>query len=76
MLIDDMKALMEPDIKLQSPIVPELFITGRKLNVTLVFMSQFCFKIPTNIRTNVTHYHGELQQIALNHISNMNLKIS
>ena len=63
MLIDDMKALMEPDIKLQSPIVPELFITGRKLNVTLVFMSQFCFKIPTNIRTNVTHYHENLPRV-------------
>ena len=46
----------EADKKL-CPIVPELFLRGRKLNITLVFMSQFCFKIPTSIRTNVTHYH-------------------
>ena len=42
------------------PIVPKLFLKGRKLNITLVFMSQFCFKIPTNIRTNVTHYHKNI----------------
>ena len=41
MLIDDMIALMEPGIKL-TPIVPKLFLSGRKLNITLVFMSQFC----------------------------------
>ena len=34
-VFDDMIAEMEPNTKL-SPIVPELFISGRKLNISLV----------------------------------------
>ena len=39
-----------------SSIVTELFIRGRKLNITLVFISASSFKIPKNIRINATHY--------------------
>ena len=58
-----------------NPIVTELFIRGRKLNIspfyyTILF---FCSK---NIRLNSTHYFvmkiqnkRELQQIAFNHLS-------
>ena len=33
-----------------SPIVTELFIRGRKLNISLVFITQSYFVVPKNIR--------------------------
>ena len=61
-----------------NPIVTELFITGRKLNVSLVFITQSYFAVPQNIRLNSTQYFGmkipikrELQQIAFNHSSDI-----
>ena len=57
-----------------NPIVTELFIRGRKLNIPLVFITQSYFAVPKNIRLNSTHYFvmkipnkRELQQIAFNH---------
>ena len=44
-VFDDMIADMKPNKKL-SPIVPELFLRGRKLNILLVFISQSYFKVP------------------------------
>ena len=38
------------------PIVTEFFIRGRKLNISLVFLSQSYFAVPKNIRLNSTHY--------------------
>ena len=38
------------------PIVTELFIRGRKLNISLVFITQSYFAVPRNIRLNSTHY--------------------
>ena len=38
-----------------NPIVTELFIRGRKLNISLVFISQFYFAVPKNIRLNSTN---------------------
>ena len=38
-----------------SPIVIEIFLRGRKLNISLVFISQFCFKVPKTIRLEATH---------------------
>ena len=49
--LDDMVADMESNKKL-SPIVTELFLRGRKLNISLVFISQSYFKVPKNIRLN------------------------
>ena len=46
---------METNKKLK-PIVAELFMRGRKLNILLVFISQSYFKVPNNIRLQVTHY--------------------
>ena len=37
-------------------IVTELFIRGRKLNISLVFITQSYFKVPKNIRVNTTHF--------------------
>ena len=45
---------MSSDKKLQRP-VTELFIRGRKLNISLVFISQSYFAVPKDIRLNTTH---------------------
>ena len=37
-------------------IVTELFIRGRKLNISLVFIAQSYFSVPKNIRINSTNY--------------------
>ena len=57
-------------------IVTKLFIRGRKLNISLVFIMQSYFKVPKDVRLNTTHFFfffflnkRELQQIALNHSS-------
>ena len=52
-LFDDMIADMETNKKL-SPIVTELFLRGRKLNISLVFISQFYLKVLQTIRLNAT----------------------
>ena len=39
-----------------NPIVTELFIRGRKLNISLVFIKRFYFTAPTNIRLNSAEY--------------------
>ena len=55
-------------------IATELFIRGRKLNISLVFITQSYFAVPKNIRLNSKHHFimkipnkRELQQIAVNH---------
>ena len=50
-LFDDMIADMLINTKL-NPIVTELFIRGRKLNISLVFITQSYFTVPKNIRLN------------------------
>ena len=64
-----------------NPIVTELFIRGRKLNVSPVFIAQSYFAILRIIRLNSTHYFimkvqnkQELQQIACNHSSDIDFK--
>ena len=37
-------------------IVTEMFAGGRKLNVSLVFITQSYFKIPKDIRLNTSHF--------------------
>ena len=51
----DMIADMLSNKKL-NPVVTELFTTGRKLNISLVFITQSCFVVPRNIRLSSTHY--------------------
>ena len=46
---DDMKADLEADKK-SSLIVTELCLRGRNLNIFLVFISQYYFKVPKTIR--------------------------
>ena len=64
-----------------NPIVMELFIRGRKLNISIVFIMQSYFKVPKDVRLNSTHFFimkipnkRELQQIALNHSSDIDFK--
>ena len=39
-----------------NPIVTELFIRGRKLNIYFAFITQSYFAVPKNIRLNCKHY--------------------
>ena len=79
-VFDDMIADMINNKKLNS-IVTELFIRGRKLNISLVFITQSYFKVPKDVRLNTSHFFiakipnkRELQQIAINHLSDINTK--
>ena len=81
-VFDDMIADMINNNKL-NPIVTELFIRGKKLNISIVFIMQSYFKVPKNVRLNSTHFFimkipnkRELQQIALNHLSDIDFKDS
>ena len=42
-------------IKKLNPIVTELFIRGRKLNISIIFITQSYFSVPKNLRLNATH---------------------
>ena len=53
-VFDDMIADMINNKKL-IPIVTELFIRGRKLNISIFFITQFYFKEPKDVRVNSTH---------------------
>ena len=79
-VFNDMIADMINNNKL-NPIVTELFIRGRKLNISIVFIIQSYFKVPKDERLNSTHFFimkisnkRELQQIALNHSSDIEFK--
>ena len=68
-VFDDVIADMINNRTLDS-IVTELFIRGRKLNISLVFISQSYFKVPKDARLNTTHFliskipnKRELQQL-------------
>ena len=54
-VFDDMIADKESNKKL-SLNVTEMFLRGRKLNISLAFLSQSCFKVPKAIRINATIY--------------------
>ena len=74
-VFDDMIADVECN-KTIIPIVTDLFLRGRKLNILLVFISQSYFKVPKTIRLNATNYFiKKLQQIASHHSSDIDFKI-
>ena len=50
-VFDDMIADMINNKNLDS-IVTELFIRGRKLNISIVFITQSYFKVPKDVRLN------------------------
>ena len=62
-------------------IIKLLFIRCRKLNISLVFITQSYFPIPKDVRLNSTHYlimkinnERELQNIAINHSEDIDYK--
>ena len=54
-VFDDMIADIINNKNLDS-MVTELFIRGRKLNISLVFITQSYFKVPKDVRLNTTHF--------------------
>ena len=55
-------------------IIKELFVSCRKLNISLLFITQSYFSVLKDVRLNSTHYlimkinnRRELQNIAINH---------
>ena len=76
---DDMVANMLSNKKLNQ-VVTELFIRGRKLNISLVFITRSHFAVPKKIKLNSNHYFinkipnkKEIQQISFNHPSDIEL---
>ena len=54
-VFDDMIADMINNKNLDS-IVTELFIRGRKLNISIVFIMQSYFKVSKDVRLNSAHF--------------------
>ena len=79
-VFDDMIADIMTNKRFQA-IIKELFIRCRKLNISLVFITQSCFSVPKEVRLNSTHYltmkihnRRELQQLATNHSADVDYK--
>ena len=79
-VFDDMIADMIHNKKLNS-VVTELFIRGRELNISLVFITQSYFKVPKDVKLNTSHFFitknsnkRELQKIAIKHSSDISTK--
>ena len=61
--------------------VSELFVRRRKLNISLVFITSSYFRVPKDVTLNTTHFFivkipnkRKLQQITINHSSDINTK--
>ena len=79
-IFDDLIADVMTNKKFQA-IIKELFIRSRKLNISLVFITQSYFSVPKEVRLNITHYvifkvnnRRELQQIAIDHSADIDYK--
>ena len=79
-VFDDIIADIMDNNKVQS-IIKELFIRGRKLNISLVFITQSYFSVSKDVRLNSAHYlimkfssRKELQNIAINHSADIDYK--
>ena len=79
-VFDDMIADIMTNKKFQA-IIKELFIRCRKLNISLVFITQSYFSVPKYVRLNSTHYlitkinsRKEFKNIAINHSADIDYK--
>ena len=79
-VFDDMIAGIMTNKKFQA-MKKELFIICRKINISLVFITQPYFSVPKDVRLNSTHYfilkinnRKELQNIAINHSADIDYK--
>ena len=77
---DDMIADIMTDKRFPA-IMKELFIRCRKLNISLVFITQSYFSVPKDSRLNTTHYfivkinnRIELKNIATDHSADIDYK--
>ena len=68
-------------IKKFQAMVKELFIRSRKLNISLLFITQSYLSVPEDVRLNTIHYlimkinnKRELQNIARNHSTDIDYK--
>ena len=64
-----------------NPIVTEIYIRGCKIDISSIIISQSYFKVPKDVTLNNTQFiimkipnKRELQQIALNHSSDIDFK--
>ena len=84
MVFDDMIADIMTNKKFQA-IIKELCIRCRKINLSLVFITQSYFSVPKDVRLNSTdyfimkinykiNYKRELQNIAINHSADIDYK--
>ena len=74
-VFDDMIADIMSNKKFQA-VITELFIRCKKLNISLVFITQSYFSVPKDVRLNSTHYlimkinsRKELQNIVINYFA-------
>ena len=79
-VFDDMIEDIRTNKKFQT-ITKELFIRRRKLNNSLVFITQSYLSVPKDLRLNSTHYlimkfnnNRELQNIVINHSADIDYK--
>ena len=79
-IFDDMIADIMTNKRFQA-IIKELFVRCRKLNKSLVFITQSYSSVPKEVRLNLTHYlilkiHNkrQLQNIAVNHSADNDYK--
>ena len=79
-VFDDMIADIMTNKKSQA-LTKELFNRCRKLNISLVFITQSYFSVPKDVRLNSTHYlimkinnKKELQNFAINHSADIDYK--
>ena len=76
-VFDDMIADIMTNKKFQA-IIKELFIRCRRLNISLVFITQSYFSVPKDARLNSTHYlinkRKELKNIAINDSADIDYK--
>ena len=79
-VFDDMIEDIKSNKKFEAIII-ELFIRCRKLNISLVFITQSYFRVPKDVRLSSTRYlimkinnNRELQNISINHSVDIDYK--
>ena len=79
-VFDDMIADIMTNKRFQA-IIKELFIRCRKLNISLVFITQSYFSVTKDVRLNSSHYlimkinnRKELQNIVIDHSADIDYK--
>ena len=79
-VFDDLTSHVMSDKKAQQ-VLKELFIRCRKLNISLCFLTQPYFSVPKDVRLSCTYYiifklnsKRELQNIAINHLADIDYK--